>query len=1059
MVRAITILLSIAIGCAATCTAQDRGLAGLWHFDGDLKDASGHNGHGKAAKPRFTRGRSGQALVCPDYAVTVPNAPNLQLFPGLTIDCWVRFDRKPTSYVNIVSKDKEYLLRVNGEREGGDFSFFVYLDGWEPRVRVGSPEPGKWQHLVARWTGWELSLEVDGVRTAVRRFRPTSPTSAPVVIGGVPGRIDEVRIVNPRFLDRQWLLTQTGSVPDAERTEQASFGGSNGWSGWNAARGASAKADGPRSLCTFPNGAAMWVHPGLDIETHNKPYLLMDIQSPTAKSASLSFVTDQGYGETPVNVCGPDRTAIVKLAFHPVWRGKLKLLALSFPEGGPHEASVERIAVSERPAGKPFLYTRNMSPGRAILRAGRDEEIVAVIRSLGGTATNVRATLHTPKSVRVLNKQSEHAVGDMGHNTTQVLRWAVRADRPLEGEMRLVLAADGFSPRRKSIDVRFTPALNLPKASYVPRPQPAKTQYHIWMHYCPLWKFGTHYGWNKIELWPERKPAIGFYDEGTPEVADWHIKYALEHGVEAFIYCWYRRNFNPKIEESLGHAIHDGMLHAKYLDMFKFCIMWENGCAKGVKDRDDLMDNVFPYWMKHFFTQPSYLKVDNKPVLFVWRPERVSPYFGGVEQTRKVFDEMRAECRKQGFDGLWIIGCVGTANRDLLQRMAKEGWDASSAYATWPDRSKTVEADLEGDTSVSHEYFMRGQKQVWLDKRQIGALPDLVNVMMGWDNRPWFGHRATFYTRDVSVDNFDAALREAKGIIDSTPGNGLDRHALVLDNWTEFGEGHYLEPCAGLGFGLMDAVRRAFCEHEPHTDITPEDVGLELPDRVYRQYRQIMFREGDATTRRIVDDLVAWWAFDRDDEHIAFDSSACRFSGFKHQFEPAQGVKGKAFRCKRSCVSLDAHEWFFPLNGVTVELWMKTDVPNQSDHWMVNTVGSGDDGYRLGLSQGKVMWQVPMTQWSHGLVCREPVALGQWTHVAATYDNKTLRVFINGAEQASRERGGPIRPAERNVCIGSYSQSASRAAFEGVLDEVRIYCRPLTPEEIRQRFEQTRPKR
>jgi len=163
--------------------------------------------------------------------------------------------------------------------------------------------------------------------------------------------------------------------------------------------------------------------------------------------------------------------------------------------------------------------------------------------------------------------------------------------------------------------VAFTPSLNLPKADYVPVPKPVKSKYLLLMHYCPLWKEGTHYGWGKIEPWPERRPEIGWYDEGSPEVADWHIKTALEHGIQGAVYCWYRSSINGPVQQSLGHAIHDGLLKARYLSKIKFAIMWENGCGQGVGSAQDLMDNVLPFWLDNYFTHPSYLKIDGKPVL------------------------------------------------------------------------------------------------------------------------------------------------------------------------------------------------------------------------------------------------------------------------------------------------------------------------------------------------------------------------------------------------------------------------------------------------------------
>jgi hypothetical protein len=39
----------------------------------------------------------------------------------------------------------------------------------------------------------------------------------------------------------------------------------------------------------------------------------------------------------------------------------------------------------------------------------------------------------------------------------------------------------------------------------------------------------------------------------------------LEHGISGVVYCWYRTNKNAPVKQTLGHAIHDGLLKAKYL--------------------------------------------------------------------------------------------------------------------------------------------------------------------------------------------------------------------------------------------------------------------------------------------------------------------------------------------------------------------------------------------------------------------------------------------------------------------------------------------------------------
>ena len=52
---------------------------------------------------------------------------------------------------------------------------------------------------------------------------------------------------------------------------------------------------------------------------------------------------------------------------------------------------------------------------------------------------------------------------------------------------------------------------------------------------------GLHDAFNDLHDYPERTPLMGYYDEENPEVCDWEIKWALEHGINCFIYCWYRK--------------------------------------------------------------------------------------------------------------------------------------------------------------------------------------------------------------------------------------------------------------------------------------------------------------------------------------------------------------------------------------------------------------------------------------------------------------------------------------------------------------------------------------
>jgi hypothetical protein len=73
-----------------------------------------------------------------------------------------------------------------------------------------------------------------------------------------------------------------------------------------------------------------------------------------------------------------------------------------------------------------------------------------------------------------------------------------------------------------------------------------------------------------------------------------------------------------------------------------------------------------------------------------------------------------------------------------------------------------------------------------------------------------------------------------------------------------------------------------------------------------------------------------------------------------------------------------------------------------------------------------------------------PIAAGQWQHLAATYDNSTMRIYYNGQEQTSLAVNSPIQHLGSYLSIGS----GQNQSFSGVIDEVRIYAGTLSPVEI-----------
>ena len=79
----------------------------------------------------------------------------------------------------------------------------------------------------------------------------------------------------------------------------------------------------------------------------------------------------------------------------------------------------------------------------------------------------------------------------------------------------------------------------------------------------------------------------------------------------------------------------------------------------------------------------------------------------------------------------------------------------------------------------------------------------------------------------------------------------------------------------------------------------------------------------------------------------------------------------------------------------------------------------------------------------------------QWVHIVVTRDNQIIRMYINSSEVAQQERSftnGQTASYGENLkraIIGGRSNLKSDSFFKGVIDDIRIYDRVLTSDEIR----------
>ena len=376
---------------------------------------------------------------------------------------------------------------------------------------------------------------------------------------------------------------------------------------------------------------------------------------------------------------------------------------------------------------------------------------------------------------------------------------------------------------------------NIKLHDYVPAPSPATADRIVAAHYYPAWKKGTaglHHGFDDLHGYPERTPLLGYYDGDSPTLCDWEIKWALEHGINCFIYCWYRKKENvgkplTTSDLRLGETLHDGFFHAKYCNMMNFAIMFEAQNNWGATDRQDMVENLMPFWLEHYFSRDNYLKIDGKPVVFVYDYQnQLQNSFDSAQEQRKTFDTCRKMAKSAGFEGLIFAIEYRKDDLSVIDGYRERGYDFSFAYC-W---------GIKQSNATNEEVMAEQLRRITLRTEKI---PDYFcpTVSCMWDPSPRFVSMPTVYQPEknpslwkLTPAQFRELLHRTVALTESMPKDHIARRLLMLDNWNEWDEGHYIMPSHEFGFGYLQAVREELTSRDNLPDYRmPQDIGLSTP--------------------------------------------------------------------------------------------------------------------------------------------------------------------------------------------------------------------------------------
>ena len=377
---------------------------------------------------------------------------------------------------------------------------------------------------------------------------------------------------------------------------------------------------------------------------------------------------------------------------------------------------------------------------------------------------------------------------------------------------------------------------------YPTEPQVAEsTDYNVGVNVCWLWRdYNSGEGWQSTSGFSELDTYLGFYDEGLRETADWELKYMAEHGIDFINACWYGptsyQNTPIKKMAVSYSALHDGYMYAKYSDLVDFSIMWENS-SKAATTFDEFKEYIWNYWKEYYFSDPRYVRLDNKALLTVWNYENMVHAFGGVTVSEAI-DFMNQELIDMGYDGIIIlIANQGPQNAGTYQNYANNGIDGTYAYHYGPSGYMP---EIQIDANRTNY------------QNSLGISHHIPTISTG------FNDVARNDSRDplIAPEDHLAVCEDVKAILAQYNTGTWKDNTVMISTWNEFSEGTYIFPCEQNGFTYLENIRTAFTNDttdHSEIDVKPTE---EQVDRVTHMYpddhtniRWLQFEKSDEDKR------------------------------------------------------------------------------------------------------------------------------------------------------------------------------------------------------------------
>lgn len=222
-------------------------------------------------------------------------------------------------------------------------------------------------------------------------------------------------------------------------------------------------------------------------------------------------------------------------------------------------------------------------------------------------------------------------------------------------------------------------------------------------------------------------PSLGEYSSRDPKVVSKHIEWTNDLGIDHLICSWW----GPQSWEDETLLRHVLPIIEKEDDAPKFCLLYETAGILGLDpevgiDFDlrgnsrELAEHIH-YIARNYFSHPSYLKIDGKPVIYLYLSRTFTgDYANGLENARTVAKSLGYELFLVGDEVYWGAPDKDRiAQFDAITSYNMHGPEAFSDLTDWNEFLSETESVYQQYREVANEL-------------KVGFIP---GVLPGFDSR------------------------------------------------------------------------------------------------------------------------------------------------------------------------------------------------------------------------------------------------------------------------------------------------------------------------------------